>query len=52
MLLNMDLTDIREKIANEKKELQKIGDQLTTSAKYARQAISMANFTQLTKMQF
>ena len=48
----MDLTDIRDKIAKEKKELQKIGDQLTTAARDARQAISMANFNQLTKMQY
>lgn len=42
----MDLTDIREKIAKDKRELQKLHGELTAIAKNARQAISMANFNQ------
>lgn len=44
--LNMDLTDVRETIAKEKRELQKLSDELNTAARNARQAISMANFNQ------
>lgn len=44
--LNMDLTDIREKIAKEKRELQKMSDDLRITTKNAQQAISMANFNQ------
>lgn len=44
--LNMDLTDIREKIAKEKGELQKMSDELRIATKNARHAISMANFNQ------
>ena len=44
--VNMDLTDIREKIAGEKRELQKLTEELRQVARNARQAISMANFNQ------
>jgi hypothetical protein len=44
--LNMDVTDVRETIAREKRELQKLSDELKTAARNARQAISMANYNQ------
>ena len=44
--INMDFTDVREKIAKEKRELEKMTEELHAVARNARQAISMANFNQ------
>jgi hypothetical protein len=44
--LNMDLTDVREKFAKERRQLEKLTEELHAVARNARQAISMANFNQ------
>ena len=44
--INMDLTHVRQDIQQQKRELQRLSDELKATARNAQKAISMANFNQ------